>query len=88
MTNDYSYKEIACKPNPLIALYCNNDITNNNRIGENVKMNRKITMMFTVTTLLVLLLGVVNASEVSDDTELSVIHKILVYMIHPLWITQ
>lgn len=51
-------------------------------------MNRKITMMFIVTTLLVLLLGVVNASEVSDDTELSVIHKILVYMIHPLWITQ
>ncbi|MBR3214359.1 MAG: hypothetical protein IKF79_07610 [Methanosphaera sp.] len=31
-------------------------------------MNRKITMMFIVTTLLVLLLGVVNASEVSDDT--------------------
>ena len=31
-------------------------------------MNRKITMMFIVTTLLVLLLGVVNASEVSNDT--------------------
>ncbi|AWX31729.1 Ig-like domain-containing protein [Methanosphaera sp. BMS] len=31
-------------------------------------MNRKITMMFIVTTLLLLLLGVVNASEVSNDT--------------------
>ena len=77
------YKQLS-----LIGLYYKNNITNNNRIGENVKMNRKIIMMFTVTILLVLLLGVVNASEVSDDTELSVIHKILVYKIHPLWITQ
>ena len=57
------YKQLS-----LIGLYSKNNITNNNRIGENVKMNRKIIMMFTVTILLVLLLGVVNASEVSNDT--------------------